>query len=97
MMRVLPTVFAVLAMSCSSMGAAGAINRMISEAIGEAATILRHQGSSHPLLRDLADQAEAIIRERQMQSRPLALPEKGKADSLRQRCHGRRRVEKGVP
>ena len=30
------------------------------EAIGRAATIFREQGASHPLLRDLADQAEAI-------------------------------------
>ncbi|MDH3661105.1 MAG: TrbC family F-type conjugative pilus assembly protein [Alphaproteobacteria bacterium] len=47
------------------------------EAIGEAATILRQQGSSNPLLRDLANQAEAISQEQRMQSRPLALPKKG--------------------
>ncbi len=47
------------------------------EAIGRAATILRQQSSSNPLLRDLADQAEAISQEQQLQSRPLALPKKG--------------------
>lgn len=46
-------------------------------AIGQAATILRQQGSSNPLLRDLANQAETITQEQQMQSRPLALPKKG--------------------
>ena len=47
------------------------------EAIGEAATILRQQGSGNQLLRDLADQAAAITQEQQLQSRPLALPNKG--------------------
>lgn len=47
------------------------------EAIGRAATILREQGASHPLLRDLADQAEAIAGDQQLQSRPLAMPKKG--------------------
>ena len=47
------------------------------EAIGEAATILRQQGSSNQLLRDLADQAAAIAGKQQLQARPLALPKKG--------------------
>ena len=47
------------------------------EAIGRAATIFREQGASHPLLRDLADQAEAIAGDQQLQSRPLAMPKKG--------------------
>jgi len=47
------------------------------EAIGEAATILRQQGSGNQLLRDLADQAAAISQEQQLQSRPLAMPKKG--------------------
>ena len=47
------------------------------EAIGRAATIFREQGASHPLLRDLADQAEAIAGDQQPQSRPLAMPKKG--------------------
>ncbi|MEZ5933199.1 MAG: TrbC family F-type conjugative pilus assembly protein [Alphaproteobacteria bacterium] len=76
MRRFLLAVFVVFAMS-SPAWAQQAQSPGDLEAIGEAATILRHQGSSHPLLRDLADQAEAIIREQQMQSRPLALPEKG--------------------
>ena len=46
------------------------------EAIGRAATIFREQGASHPLLRDLADQAEAIAGDQQPQSRPLAMPKK---------------------
>ena len=47
------------------------------EAIGRAAAIFREQGASHPLLRDLADQAEAIAGDQQPQSRPLAMPKKG--------------------
>ena len=47
------------------------------EAIGRAATIFREQGASHPLLRDLADQAEAIAGDQQLQSRPLAMSKKG--------------------
>ena len=47
------------------------------EAIGRAATIFREQGGSYPLLRDLADQAEAIAGDQQPQSRPLAMPRKG--------------------
>ena len=47
------------------------------ETIGRAATIFREQGVSHPLLRDLADQAEAIAGDQQPQSRPLAMPKKG--------------------
>ncbi len=44
------------------------------EAIGEAATILREQGGASPVLRDLADQAEAIAEGQLPQSRPLAMP-----------------------
>jgi conjugal transfer pilus assembly protein TraW len=47
------------------------------EAIGRAATIFREQGANHPLLRDLADQAETIAGGQQPQSRPLAMPKKG--------------------
>ena len=76
MMRFLPTVFALLAMSAPAWAQQAQSPEDLG-AIGQAATILRHQGSSHPFLRDLADQAESIIREQQMQSRQLALPEKG--------------------
>ena len=44
------------------------------EAIGEAAVILRDQGGASPVLRDLADQAEAIAEGQLPQSRPLAMP-----------------------
>jgi conjugal transfer pilus assembly protein TraW len=44
------------------------------EAIGEAAVILREQGGASPVLRDLADQAEAIAERQLPQSRPLAMP-----------------------
>ena len=47
------------------------------ERIGRAATILREQGGNQPLLRDLADQAEAIAGDQLSQSRPLAMPRKG--------------------
>lgn len=47
------------------------------EAIGRAATILRQQSGSNPLLNDLASQADAITREQQRQSRPLTMPTKG--------------------
>ncbi len=44
------------------------------EAIGEAVAILREQGGASPLLRDLADQAEAIAEGQLPQSQPLAMP-----------------------
>ncbi len=47
------------------------------QAIGRAATILREQGGSHPLMRDLASQAEAIAGEQQQQSRPLIMSKMG--------------------
>jgi conjugal transfer pilus assembly protein TraW len=48
------------------------------EAIGEAAVILREQGGASPVLRDLADQAEAIAEGQLPQSRPLAMPNAGR-------------------
>ncbi len=76
MIRVLSTILLALATS-SPAWAQQAQSTEDLKAIGEAATILRLQGSSNELLRDLADQAEAITSEQQMQSRPLALPKKG--------------------
>ena len=66
----------VMAMSCSAV-AQQAPSPDDLEAIGRAATIIREQGASHPLLRDLADQAEAIAGEQRQQSQPLAMPKKG--------------------
>ncbi len=48
------------------------------ETIGEAAVILRDQGGASPVLRDLADQAEAIAEGQLPQSRPLAMPNAGR-------------------
>jgi len=73
MMRLLSTILVALATS-SSAWAQQAQSTEDLNAIGRAATILRQQGSASPLLRDLANQAEAIAGEQQLQSRPLRWP-----------------------
>ncbi|MDH3661712.1 MAG: TrbC family F-type conjugative pilus assembly protein [Alphaproteobacteria bacterium] len=48
------------------------------EAIGRAAAILRQQSSSNPLMRELTNQADQLANHQPRQSRPAALPQKGK-------------------
>ena len=76
MIRVLSTILLALATSSPAWAQQAEAPEDLNT-IGRAATILRHQGGSNPVLRDLANQAEAIAGEQQLQSRPLALPKKG--------------------